>query len=235
MVNMIIFLLSGWIFNSDLHVQEEKLQIYVYEGNRNQKDNTIAVNKKIKEILSNAPTIDISTMTFEFDSISEIKKNLIDDEKNIADFASFISIYQLDSLINKSVYNLDSPVYILGKDSKTNYDMLIVIRYYETWFATIDMLTYNKKGELKGFLILAGYGGDMNYAYDSGGYFDNNIYIYTAESKDVEGEYNEAIYVNCIRTNAKYLIHDNGEISLIEKESVRFDCPVLYHFAPTQK
>ena len=183
-------------------------------------NNSPTTKNKFEEVFANAPTIDISSMIFDFDFISE-------DEKNIVDSLSFISIYQVDSLINKSGdgYYIESPIYVIGKVSKINYDILITIRYFGYWFKTIDMLTYNKHGVLRGFIFLATYGGGDYRTYDTSGYFDNNIYILTEDIKDIDGEYNEVRYIKCIIRNKKYLINDNGEISLIDMNVEEIDCP----------
>jgi len=176
-------------------------------------------NKKLKELIANAPIIDISSRSFSIDDI-------LDKDKKIVDSLSFIDIYQVDSLINKSSgYYLESPVYIIGKVIKSNYDILITMRNYGYWFLTLDMLTYNKQGVLKGFVFLAVYGGDDYRTYDSNGYFVNNKYFLTEEVKDVEGEFREAKYINCTRTNIEYLIEDNGEIVIVNKNVEKIDCP----------
>jgi hypothetical protein len=178
-------------------------------------------NNRLKEILLKAPAVDISKVTFDFDAVSE-------DENTLVDSLSFISIYQADSLINKDEYYFESPVYIFGKVHEENYDVLITVRYYGVWFKTLDMLTYDKNGTLKGFFCLAGYGGDTNYSYRRSGYFDENMYVAIEEEADVEGEFTRlAKYVNCTRAIRKYLIHDNGEVSLIEMMSEEIDCPKL--------
>jgi hypothetical protein len=137
------------------------------------------------------------------------------------DYEMFIELYQADSLIQRNNEN-DPPPILLGKTDKDGLNALIIVRFFGEWFATIDFLTYDIRCNLKGFMILAAYGGDESYEYVGTGCFENdNIYVYTGISL-FENELGAK--VNCSKVTERYSIQSDGEILVLSKNKEIVDC-----------
>lgn len=136
-------------------------------------------------------------------------------------YEMFVEIYQADSLIQRNREDDPLPI-LLGKTNKDGLNALIVVRFFGEWFATIDFLTFDTMCNLKGFMILAAYGGDEGYEYVGTGYFENdNTYLYTGISF-FEDEF--GFKVNCSKDIERYSIKSDGEIIVLCKSRKIIDC-----------
>jgi hypothetical protein len=159
----------------------------------------VFVNKDFQELIFKAPDFNMYNTTFYFEDI------LLQDDL-IIDSSSFMIIYQADTLIEKYNPNNDYG-YLIGKDCNKDFIALVIARFYGEWIKTFELLTYDKKGNLVGFMFLAASGGE-DY-YESKGHFKNDTtYALTTISKEF----------------------DHSDIDLLGKESrlIRCDTSVTY-------
>ena len=159
------------------------------------------------KLIKKAPEVDIYIKEFNFNEVKE-------DESLFIDSISFKCIYQNDTLLQK--YNSQNDFgYLIAKKCKQDYIVLVIVRYFGEWIKTLELLTYNHRGKLKGVMTLAATGGDIEDYFEAMGKFKNDsVYVL----KTVKKDYQNLELQNDNITFTYYILSKDGSIYSLKKK-----------------
>lgn len=170
------------------------------------------------DILNKAPSFYDIREPYDIDSF-------IRDETTFLDSIQFSSLYQIDTLVSNYQKGNDF-VYVIGSKCFSKYSELYLLRIYGNWLKTIELLTYDNNGSLKGYLILESKGGEHDFTLRASSKFLTDTLV---ERINIVKIYEDNIGGNtkCVQqdsTYSKFAIDKTGIISLIEDREFTNKC-----------